>query len=361
MGCRKFQAWLPLMADCLLSEKKQAQLEKHLAKCPECQKEVSIYKTIVERCCQLPDAEIPNDFYDRLSHKLRLECTQQDSQYKPWIWRMPLMVGSLSAAALLAILITLPPKDTKTPNTFVSFFPTKSQALKLAPLLNPSPAKLNQTNITARRHTTSKPSELLLAKEFKQSENKTQPLEEDATVLNITSQVIPTPGAGNVTSVSEVSIQRSLLRTTSFSSRAQSIPVYSVPHTQTIVQSDPELATKVMVTDRLHSDIPLRPKPDCMIVRNPIQLQQAMEKAKQTTPLFTDLDWKKQMLAAIFLDPTYCPGHQLQLDAIEQMPDKITVRYKIQRPTSLIPNDAPPPSLFLVLPYSDLPVEFSEQ
>ncbi len=352
MGCRKFQAWLPLMADCLLSETQQLKLEKHLKECPQCQKEATLYKTIVEHCCQLPEVELPCDFYDRLSRKLKLECSKPTFETKSWTWRMPLMVGSLSAAALLALLITLPEKNPTVPTNFIASFPTKSQAVKLAPLLNPTAPN---TGISSNTKVQSQLSPKTAEKKESINEKTDSFSDNQATFPSTSPSLAQAPGKS---SISEP--QPPLIHKATFAPAVQSIPAYSVPHTPPFSQSDNDFITNAIVSKRLQADIPLRSKPDCMIVRNAGQLQQALEYSKQSAPLFTDLDWKKQMLAAIFLDPVVCTGYQIQLDAIEQMPDKICIRYKIQRPTSVVPTNSSSPSLFLVLPYSELPVEFSE-
>jgi anti-sigma factor RsiW len=349
MECRKYQQWLPFLADCLLSEKQQSQLEKHLATCPACQKEAQTYKTIVDGCCHLPQAEIPCDFYDRLFRRLASECREPEP--KTWFWKMPLMAGSLSAAAVLAALIILPPKSMHAPNDLMAGLSPKSQIEKLTPLLDPHPAARSEREaILAKDGQPGKP--VARAKKtfsaLPMAQSAPPQRSADAPVV---AQPAPVMAA-----------RQTLLQDADFSQSGQFVPAYTVPHSPEQVRFRSEPLAEAKVLTHLQTGIPVRQKTKTMTVRNGDQLQTLMQKTQQTTPLFTDLDWKKQMLAAVFLNPEECPGYHIQLDAIQQMPEKILIQYRIQRPVSVVPVfESTPPTLFVVLPFSELPVEFQEQ
>jgi hypothetical protein len=245
---------------------------------------------------------------------------------------------------LIALLIYSPhPRHPALPKALLVEIPTQSQAAKLAPLLNP------------RLHTAAakeRPAVMTMAKGSALPQNSvpeeiTKPSDPANPVIEAEAPV-RAPAA-----------RSSLLQDAAFAQGGQFVPAYTMPPAGSGAAANAEEAP---VRERLNSEIPAMQRPESAVARSSEELQILLAKAQQTKPLLTELDWKKQMLAAVFLNSTDSPGYHLQLNDIVQMPDKIIIQYRILRPVSLLPAaETTPPALLVVLPYSPLPVEFQEQ
>jgi len=348
MNCAKSRQWLPMLADCLLTPEQQTQLEAHLAQCPDCQKEAQTYQQIAECCCHLQEIEIPCDFYGRLSQRLRAECREPES--KPWFWHTPLLVSSLgAAAALLATLLIYPTHShlaPEVPKSLLAEMPTHSPVVKLAPLLNPRP----HTQTAFKEH----PAVMTEAKGSAMPTTSVSPVQigKKTTAPPNALALAEAPSPANTS-------RSSLLQDAAFAQGGQFVPAYTMPQAGSNAAASAEEAP---VLARLNSEIPVRQIPETSVARSTEELQTLLTKAQQTKPLFTELNWQKQMLAAVFLNPIDSPGYHLHLNDIVQMPDKIIIQYQVVRPVSVLPAaETVPPALFVVLPFSPLPVEFQEQ
>jgi hypothetical protein len=344
MNCDKFRQWLPMVADCLLTPEQQTLLETHLTQCPACRKEAETYQQIAECCCHLKEVEIPCDFYGRLANRLRAECREPEA--KPWFWQTPLLVSSFGAAALLlAALLTYPthsPLRPEAPKSLLADIPTHSPVVKLAPLLNPRPHTVAAVKERPPVMTEAKGSEL-------PEKNSANPEKAKAETV-AAAPVTEAPPQANPS-------RSTLLQDAVFAQGGQFVPAYTMPQAGSNAAANTEEAP---VMARLNSVIPQRP--ETSVARTSEELQALLTKAQQTKPLFTELDWKKQMLAAVFLSAADAPGYHLKLYDIVQMPDKIVIQYRVLRPVSVLPAaETVPPALFVVLPFSPLPVEFQEQ
>ncbi|NTV53771.1 MAG: hypothetical protein HGA76_12325 [Candidatus Firestonebacteria bacterium] len=152
---------------------------------------------------------------------------------------------------------------------------------------------------------------------------------------------------------------QALLQDAAFTPGAQFVPAYTLPQTGAVNLENSEDASLLA---RLTSALPAQQRSETSVARSSLELQALLAKSQQTKPLFTELDWEKQMLAAVFLNPTEAAGYRLQLNDIVQMSDKILIQYSVLRPVTVLPAfEAAPPALFVVLPFSPLPVEFQEK
>ena len=97
------------------------------------------------------------------------------------------------------------------------------------------------------------------------------------------------------------------------------------------------------------------------VARTSPELAQIWEEAK-IAPAVTELAWEKQMLAAIFLGKRAGIGYEIFLLGVDQLEKKTVVRYRIRGPQTLSQlEEISQPFLLVMLPYSELPVEFIEQ
>ncbi len=332
MDCRECNELLPLYIDTSLSAEEMRAIKQHLDACRPCHEEFVKLSDTLELVCKLEKVDPPADFHARFMSRFNEECKPK----KTWNWWGTLSLSSVAAAAMVLLVVVLyhPLNDLEVPAPRLS-----SQAPAEMAAQPPVAEKKQSQKAEAPRSAESEPSREDAAEDEVRALAK-------APAVPASRAAVARPRRRAKSMVTSVSLSDSAAGASA--SRAAA-PQTGRTTTRIYRQAGEWSGSKSNVR-----------APRNQVVRSEAALKALWQSAEIKSAPRPQVDWRRQMVGAIFLGDQPGQGHEILLHEIQRTAEGPTVKYHVKSP-STITGSSSRPFLIFILPYSRQPVKFQSE
>lgn len=337
MDCRECNELLPLYLDTSLSPKEMQDIKQHLDICRPCHEEFGKLSDTLELVCKMEKVSPPADFHTRFMCRFNKECKPK----KAWNWWGTLSLSTVAAAAMVLLVVVL-------------YNPLNNENLAVPQISDQAPAKQDAPVAAQAKKSAQPASRPATASELKLAEG---PADDEIGAL------AQAPSAPRAETARPRRRSKSLVTSVSMSDYAGGASA-----SRSAGLSGDALASKAKRAEApvyrqagewSGSESTVR-APRNQVVRNESELQALWQTAGIKSIPKPQVDWRRQMLGAIFLGDQPGQGHEIRLHEIQRTVTGQTVKYHVESPVTVTGASSRPFFIFL-MPLSRQPVQFQSE
>ncbi|MEW6515876.1 MAG: protease complex subunit PrcB family protein [candidate division FCPU426 bacterium] len=333
MDCRECYELLPLYVDHNLSASEISEIKAHLELCQPCSQEFAKLEATVNMVCGLSCVEAPSDFHQRFMARFNRECKPSRS------WNMWGTMALSTAAAAMVLLMVVVFYNPLPPITVASRDSHLAKPKATSPTQAPEP-------------------ELAAAKMDAQPQNAEQAARssnEDSRAALEEALSLPAPAAPREAARRSAGLSP-LITAVDFpgggalaSRKREAAPAAD------------QAAPLVRWSGEWSGDTSLVQEPVNKVLRSSEALQELWKTAGLKSLAMPEVDWRREMIGAIFLGQQPTGGYEIQLKELQRNPNALEVKYAVRSPQDAAAGRPTSPFLIFRLPATPAPVQFTEE
>lgn len=345
MDCRECCELLPLFVDHALSASEIAELKQHLEECAPCKHECAKLEETINLVCSLPAVEPPEDFHRRFMARFNRECKPARS----WrIWgTMALSTAAAAAMVLLVVVLYNPLQQMPMPQPAATSIPEPPAEVQAS-------APKDQRVVTAEKKSAQPPAPAMKAKE------QAEPSLSDA-VAESASALAPSVAAPASRPLARRAGGLSpLITAVDFNAGGAKARADSMRAENFSAEAD-EAEPLIRWSGEWSGDSCEMREAQQLVIRSEDALQELWRTAGLRSLAVPEVDWRREMIGAIFLGEKPTGGYEIQLRELQRPADALVVKYAVQTPQGPAAAQLTQPFLIFRLPAANAPVRFVQE
>lgn len=346
MDCRECSELLPLYIDHTLSASEIDEIKNHLHDCRACGRELSKLEETVNLICGLECVEPPEDFHRRFMARFNRECPP----VRGWnIWgTMALSTAAAAAMVLLVVVMYNPLPPVSDMQQYAESQPAQPSDSQKAEALPPALAKRRQD--APVRRTDPSGSDLKTAAESAPPASDAESESSNAPAASAASRPYARRAGGLTPLITAVDFTSGAAKTTARSLQAAGEPAETLSS-----------APLVRWNGEWSGDSCQVKEPGQQVLRSPEALRDLWQSAGLQSLPMPEVDWRREMIGAIFLGEKPTGGYEVQLRELQRLPDALMVKYAVRSPEGPASAQLTQPFLVFRLPATTAPVQFTQE